>query len=460
MQVYKREEGKEQPYWPLGPFKVRLPFIHYRWEMVEFVQAMIMFVVSLAMIPLLEKYLGLPYDVALAYVFVCGIGFMLPALLGVSHVPGWITPAIPVVLIYLGKFEPGPGAIKALVALQLEVFAIFFILGVTGLGSRIVRLIPSSLKAGILIGAGVAALIGEFKATGRVTKTPISLTIGGLICIYMLFSVSFKAMAQKNPMARIVAKYGMVPSMVIAMLVGWMVSEYPTPDIRFGFTQPAFGEMLNYLPITIGMPGLDLFLAAIPTAIIAYIIAFGDIVVGDALISRANADRPDEAIDYSADRLHLVTALRNLLHSFFAPYPGLAGPIWTAVTATTAERFRSDRTSMESIFSGAGTFWIAGFLALFILPLVTLFKPFLAIGLSLTLVITGYLCISIGMEQVENSTQRGVAGVVAVVLASYGAMYGLAAGIVLYLLVERQGLFKKEPAVCTQALQPEASEAG
>jgi xanthine/uracil/vitamin C permease (AzgA family) len=459
MQVYRREEGKEQPYWPLGPFKVRLPFIHYRWEMVEFIQAMILFVVSLGMIPLLEKYLGLPYDVALAYVFVCGIGFMLPALLGISMVPGWITPAIPVVLLHLGKFEPGPEAIKALVALQLEVFAIFFILGVTGWGSRIVRIIPNSLKAGILIGAGVAALIGEFKSTGRVSQTPISLTIGGLICIYMLFSVSFKAIAEKNRLAKLVGKFGMVPAMIVAMIVGWIVKEYPTPDVQFGFTQPAFAEMLNYLPITLGMPNLNMFLVAIPTAFIAYIIAFGDIVVGDALISRAAEVRKDEAIDYSADRLHLVTALRNLLHSFFAPYPGLAGPIWTAVTATTAERYKSGRHSMESIFSGAGTFWIAGFLALLILPLVSLFKPVLAIGLSLTLVITGYLCIQIGMEQTKDSTQRGVAGVVAIVLATYGAAWGLGVGVVLYLLVEKKSLFNKQPAICPQALEPEGSEA-
>ena len=81
MQVYHRKNGEEQPYWPAGPFKIRLPFVHYRWEFAEMVQALIMFVVSLAMIPLLEKYLGVPYDVALAYVVVCGIGFMLPALL-------------------------------------------------------------------------------------------------------------------------------------------------------------------------------------------------------------------------------------------------------------------------------------------------------------------------------------------------------------------------------------------
>ena len=91
MVLCRRKDGTEQPYWPLGPFKMRLPFLHYRVEKVEFLQAMILFVVSLAMIPLLEKYLGLPYEIALAYVFVCGIGFMMPALLGVPFVPGWIT---------------------------------------------------------------------------------------------------------------------------------------------------------------------------------------------------------------------------------------------------------------------------------------------------------------------------------------------------------------------------------
>lgn len=443
MQYYKRESGKEQPYWPLGPFKVRLPFIHYRWEMVEFIQAMIMFVVSLAMIPLLEQYLGLPYNVALASVFVCGVGFLLPALLGVAHVPGWIAPAIPVVLLYLDKFEPGPDAIKALVALQLEVGIIFFILGVTGLGGKIVRLIPSSIKAGILIGAGIAALIGEFKITGRISQTPIALGIGGLLCIYMLFSASFKELVLKNRIAKVLAKFGMVPAMIIAMLVGWLVAEYSTPDIQFGITQPAFFEMWNYLPIRLGMPGLDVFLLAMPTAVIAYIIAFGDIVVGDALINRARAERLDEIVDNSTNRLHLVTAMRNLLHSFLAPYPGLSGPAWTAVTATTAERYRSDKTSMQSIYSGVGTFWVSGFLALLMLPLVSLFKPFLAIALSLTLLVAGYLCLSIGMEQATNNTQRGVAGLTAIVLVTHGAAWGLGTGLVLYLLIEKQSLFGK-----------------
>ncbi|MFW5639859.1 MAG: solute carrier family 23 protein [Thermodesulfobacteriota bacterium] len=436
--VYQRKEGEEQPFWPVGPFKIRLPLIHYRWEWVEFVQALILFVVSLAMIPLLEKHLGLPYEVALAYVFICGIGFMLPAFVGVPMVPGWITPAIPVVVLFISRFQPGPEAIQALVALQLMVAAIFLLLGITKLSSKVVKNVPPSIKAGILLGAGVAAFMGELKMGGRIVNTPISIGLGSLVCFYMLFSVSFIKLRERNGLAKLLGKYGMVPAMILAIVVGMLVKEYPVPDIRFGITIPAFQEMWNYLPFTVGFPGLDLFIKAIPTAIIAYIIAFGDVIVGTVLVSSASAEaRPDEKIDIDVDRIHLITGLRNVLHSFFAPYPGLAGPIWTAVTATVADRYRHGRKAMDSIFSGSGTFWVAGFIALFILPLVSFFKPFLPIGLSLTLVVTGYLCIITAFKQIEKPAELGVAGTMAIILAMHGAAWGLGLGIVLHILMER-----------------------
>ena len=96
----KREHGKEQPHIPFGIFKVRIPFIHYKLEKAEFIQAFIMFVVSVSIIPILQQSLGLPYEVAMAYVFISGIGFLLPALLGEPVVPGWITPAIPIIVLY------------------------------------------------------------------------------------------------------------------------------------------------------------------------------------------------------------------------------------------------------------------------------------------------------------------------------------------------------------------------
>ncbi|WP_445395726.1 solute carrier family 23 protein [Zobellella sp. An-6] len=442
MQVFKRQHGAEQPHWPLGPFKIRLPFVHYRWETAEMMQALIMFVVSLAMIPLLEKYLGLPYEVALAYVVVCGIGFMLPALLGVPFVPGWITPGIPVVLLFLGDFEPGPAAIQALFALQLLVFLIFLVLGLTRLGSVMVRLVPNSLKGGIIIGAGIAALMGEISSGGRLANTPVSLVLGSLICLYLMFSVSFKGLLERVPMARKIVNYGMVPGMIIAILVGIAVGEYSMPDVRWGITQPDFAAMWQYLPFSVGFPEPRVFMLAVPTALIAYIIAFGDIIVGQSLMQRADELRTDELIENNIDRVHLVTALRNALHACFAPYPGLAGPLWTAVAATMAERYKHGREAMESIYSGTGTFWITGFLALFMLPLVSFFQPVLPIALSLTLILTGYICLMVGFEQLNNNTERGIAGTMGVVLAVYGASWGLATGVILYILVERTHLLR------------------
>ncbi|MCD8521294.1 MAG: xanthine/uracil/vitamin C permease [Saccharospirillaceae bacterium] len=446
MQMQQRTPGGEQPYWPAGPFKIRLPFVHYRWEMPETIQALVMFVVGLAMIPLLEKYLGMPYEAALAFTFVAGLGYILPALLGVPLVPGWITPAIPVVILFLSGFEPGPEAIKALFALQIQVTLIFLILGLTGWGSKLVQVIPNSLKSGIIIGAGIAALMGELKTGGRVDATPISLIIGSVVSAYVLFSLSFKNVVEQSAIARRIANFGMVPGMIIAMVVGWMVGEYPLPDIQWGITQPDFSLMFQYLTFTVGFPGWDVFLLAIPTALIAYVIAFGDIIVGFTLVERVDKVRTDEKIETNVDRVHIVTAIRNGIHAFFAPWPGLAGPLWTAAHATVAERYAMGRKAMDSIYSGGGTFWLTGLLALFCLPLVTMFKPVLPIALSLTLILTAYICIMVGMEQLRNPTERGVAGIVAVTLAMpdpKSTVYAVIIGLLLYFLIERPRLMGK-----------------
>src|SRR5699024_5784660 len=179
-----------------------------------------------------------------------------------------------------------------------------------------------------------------------------------------------------------------------------------------------------------------------PTAVIDYVIAFGDIIVGQSLMERADEIRSDEVINTDIDRVHIVTSMRNFLHAFFAPYPGLAGPIWTAVAATMAERYRYGRKAMDSIYSGAGTFWITGFIALFILPLVSFFQPVLPIALSLTLILTGYICLLVCFEPLNNNTERGIAGTMGVVLAFCGGGWSRAAGAVLYVLVERTHLLK------------------
>lgn len=458
MPIYKRRTGDEQPYWGFGAFKIRLPGVHYRVEKAEVVQGLILFVVSLGMIPLLEEHLGVPYDIALAYVFVCGVGFLLPTLLGVPMVPGWITAGIPVVVLFLGNFEPGPEAIQALFALQFLVFLIMFVLGVTRWGERLIRVVPASLKAGILIGAGFAAIMGEITEGQILFDAPISVIAGSLLALCFLFSRPLLRLARTNRVINTIVSYGLAPAVLIAIVIGWIFSEFPRPEVEWGITSPNFVGMWDYLPFSVGFPSLEVFLLALPTALIAYIIAFGDMVVGTTLIEQADEARRDEKIDTGITRLHLVTALRNLLHAFFAPYPGLSGPVFTAVHASIVERYKQGRSSMDSIHSGIGTFWIAGFIALFILPLVTVFQPVLPLALALTLILTGYVTISAGMEQITTNTQRGVAGVTAVVLALHGAVYGVAVGLTLYFLIEWTGFRKGRTTSEIPSEQEEARE--
>ncbi len=431
-----REPGSEQPYWPAGPFKIRLPFVHARFERPEAIQALIMSVVGLAIIPLLETYLGVPYDAALAITVIAGFIYMLAPLLGVPLAPGWITPSIPFVLLFLGGFDPGPDAMRALVALQLLVAALFFILGLTGLGARMVQLIPPSLQAGILLGAGIAAILGEITGDGRLASTPIAIGVGGLVTLYVLFSGSFQRWVESHAWAKTISSYGMVPGTLIAIAVGCAVREYPIPEVQFGLTQPDFNQLLDYLPFTLGLPGLDVFVLALPTALIAYVIAFGDIVVGKSLINRVDHLRPDEDIEVSVDRVHLVTGIRNLIHAMVAPLPTLAGPLFTGIMATIAERYRHGRSAMDSIYGGLNTYYLVGFVCLLFLPIITFFRPFLPIALSITLLVTGFVCIQIAVEKLKNPISVGVAGSMGAVLAATDALIGLATGVVLYVLLE------------------------
>lgn len=50
----RQTRENELPYIPFGPFQVRLPFIHYKLESVEFIQGLILGVTALAALPILQ----------------------------------------------------------------------------------------------------------------------------------------------------------------------------------------------------------------------------------------------------------------------------------------------------------------------------------------------------------------------------------------------------------------------
>src|SRR5690606_4375401 len=117
------------------------------------------------------------------------------------------------------------------------------------------------------------------------------------VCLYLMFSVSFQGLTSRIPLARKIVNYGMVPGMLIAIFVGIATGEYAMPDIQFGITAPAFGELWNYLPFQDGFPDAQVFMLAVPAAVIAYVSAFGNSIVGQSLMQRADELRTDEVID-------------------------------------------------------------------------------------------------------------------------------------------------------------------
>lgn len=84
--AYWRVEGpeSEQPYWPLGIFKVRLPFLHYEWEWPEAISALIMMATCLGAVPVLQETLGCSFEVAVTMVIINGFLYTLQ--------PIWATP--------------------------------------------------------------------------------------------------------------------------------------------------------------------------------------------------------------------------------------------------------------------------------------------------------------------------------------------------------------------------------
>ena len=191
------ELGQEPPYARLGPFKIRLPFIHYKFEMADYMQGLLMCAVDLAAIPLMTEFLGMPFEVALAVVMLNGLLYLTHHLLGDPVVPGWITPAIPLLMAYCEQFPEGPERVHALIAFQMMLGIFSITLGITGMARKVVDFVPSAIKAGIILGAGLAAVSAVFKVGGRFDSFPWTISIAVGIAFYLIFSQHFQMLKKQ-----------------------------------------------------------------------------------------------------------------------------------------------------------------------------------------------------------------------------------------------------------------------
>lgn len=441
----ERIDGQETPFWSMGPFKVRLPFVHYRIEWPDYFQGLLMCAVDLAAIPLMTELLGMPFEVALAVVMLNGLFYLLHHLLGDPVVPGWITPAIPLLMAYCTTFPEGPERIHALISFQLllGIFSIF--IGASGLAQKVVSLIPQAIKSGVIIGAGIAAVMAVFKVDGRFDTYPITITLAVGIAFYVIFSRHFAQLKQNNAFFNLVGKLGIFPIVALAIIIAPTVGETSWPSIEWGISSPDFVTLWNeYTVFGLGMPPLMMFLSAIPTVLAAYIVLFGDVLQSRAILEEADQIRTDEKIDYDPDRAHMIFGARNSVMSILGPDVAMCGPLWAAMHVVIVERFSQGKKAMKSIFGGAGSFRWGTNTGLLFMPIVTLVQPILGVALALTLLIQGYVSVRIGVMEARSQRDLGIAGIVAAVLATRGATWAFAVGVVLCILVYGRDFFKGE----------------
>lgn len=444
--MYKREFGQKQPYIPLGPFHLRLPFIHYRFELPDYIQGLLMCAVCLGIIPILQEYLGMPFEIAITIVILNGFFYLWHAHLGDPVVPGWITPAIPLLLLWLKTFPEGVPRMHALIAFEFELGLLSLILGATGLAKRFVDLVPDALKAGILLGAGIAAVRLVFQHGGRFDLYPWTITIAIGFAFYVLFSNHFKTLRNKNKMLKYISDLGLMPALVLAIFVAPLVKELPWPTIQWGFTVPQFYELFTqWTPFAerIGWPPLSLYASAAPLVFAVYIVLFGELIQAEALIDEAREFRNgDEDIHFDANRNNMIVGIRNMGMSVLGPDASMCGPMWAAMQVVECERYKHGPEAMDSLFGGVGSFRWGTFTGYFFSPIVTLVKPILPIALSLTMLVQGYVAVRVGILKARTFNDLGVAGIVAAVLITREAAAAFGVGIVLCLLIYGKDIFR------------------
>jgi hypothetical protein len=438
----RRRYGQEQPGIHLGPFTLRIPIIHHQIDTSELFQGIIMTATGLGLVALLEDFFGMPYEVALTIIIVQQLGYYLHQFLGDTTISGWLTPAVPLIMAFIARYPAGIERLQAYIALQLIVGVIFLIFGMSGIANKMMKKVPDSLKAGLIIGAGFSVLIGEYGITNSsllFQKYFYVLILGVPVVLFLIYSEHIKIHIKKIPkgiLARL-SKYGIFPSLILVMIIAYAAGEVELTGLQFGFFRPRFGEMIgNWSMFAVGIPRMEMFISSIPIACAAYIMAFGETVLAAETVEDVKKYRPDENIGFNNGRLNLITGIRNIIHALIAPNGGLAGPNWAAMTMVIARRYEQGKDAMYSLIGGAASFNIMRVIMMTFLPLISFILPFRVPILCIVMILQGFACFSLGLSIADSRMKRTVAIFTGVILASYGATWAILAGILLSMILE------------------------
>jgi hypothetical protein len=451
--AHEEATGTVHPGWNWGPFTFRVPFYHTRIEWPELSQGILVAgATGLGLVPILQAYFGLSFDEAVACIFIQAVLLSsAPILFGEPYAPGWVTPALPLALAFvLTPNYPTPvEKFQVMTAVSIWFAILVAILGFTGLGKLLIQKIPPALKGGIILGAAIAALKRVFidDADRFLHVQPIATLTAVGLCLLLTFSLPLQTLKHKYKPILIFAGLGLLPGFVIAAIVGPLVGEIQydikwTQEGSFGpILIPPFMDMWEKAtPFEIGWPPLSMFfdLDVIILAVMGYVILFGDLITGNAVIKAAQPARPEEKIDINNDRSHYALAIRNFVMAIFAPFFPTQGTLWAGVHVIIIERWKEGPKQMQSLHSGIASYYVFGVPLLYlVLPLVTGLQPLMGIALSLTLVLTGFACAYVAMGITTHPIERGVALLTAVTLALFANQpwIGMVVGIVSTILL-------------------------
>ena len=426
-----------------GPFTLRIPFIHIKFRAGEFFQGMVISgATAFAAVPI-AMGLGLTFEEGVALSFIAGtlIGAG-PIFFGEPMAPGWVTPAVPIVIAAFaakGQFNGvyDPAVFQFMAAMCIEFTLLLFIMGITGWGKKLIEIIPNGLKAGIILGAALAAFYQVFVTDlDKLMIQPISMGLAISLCVITTFSEPFKKLALNNKFFKVVGSLGLLPGFVLAALVAFLLNEV-TFNIEWGFRFPDVVSLFNRTsPLAIGFPSIDMYLEAIPLVVIGYTLLFGDLITGTEVLNDAQTQRPDEPLDVDLDRSHLSVAMRNFLGLLVNPFFPTQGALWTGVHVVVAERWKKGPKEMPSIFDGLGSYYLMGIPFLYVtLPFITLMKPLMQMALTLTLILTGFACAYVAMAIPKKNSEMASALLIAVFITFFSAWVGLLMGILLSIFV-------------------------
>ena len=201
-----------------GPFTLRIPFIHIKFRSAEFVRGLVISGATAFAAAPIAMAMGLTFNEAIALSLISGTLISAgPLIFGEPMAPGWITPAVPIVIGALSAaglygLKPcetinnnvictyTPETFQFMAAMCIEFTLLVLILGLTGWGKLLVEKIPNGLKAGIILGAALAAFnqvfITDFES--KYMLQPISMTVAIVLCIITTFSNPFKNLGKTS----------------------------------------------------------------------------------------------------------------------------------------------------------------------------------------------------------------------------------------------------------------------